>query len=552
MSAVLRALPFALPRIGLPPSTLLVGVVAFAYALPGLFGHDPWKPEDAIGAGIVHQMLEPGYWLLPYLAGELYTEDGPFYYWVAAVFARVAATVLGVDDAARLASAAAVISTLFLMRAAARELYGRSPADAAMLVLLGCLGLLIHAHETLGELGMLAGQALAWYAIALAPRKPRKAGVALGVGLAIAVLSKGPWAAVAPAMAAIAVPALSPHWRSRAALISLFEALVVFAVPVALWAAAIAMRMPQEGWAWLAAQWHSIGVPRFGDLLYDLKVLSWAAWPAWPIALYLLWDRRRMLSDPGLLFGLVATGLTFATVVGLRELREVHTLALLPPIALLAGAGVERLRRGAVHALEWFGAITFSFFALLVWLGWIAMMTGSPERIARNFAKLEPGHVPSFEWLPFAVAILLSLAWIWVLLRSERSPYRSVLFWACGATLLWGLIMTLLLSWIDYGKTYRPVAQTMAAALRKAYPAGVRCIESRGLGQSQRAALDYHAGIVTRRAELHGASQCPVLLVQARPDEDDQALAKTWKRIWEGNRPRDKERYRLYVRARRS
>jgi hypothetical protein len=54
---------------------------------------------------------------------------------------------------------------------------------------------------------------------------------------------------------------------------------------------------------------------------------------------------------------------------------------------------------------------------------------------------------------------------------------------------------------------------------------------------------------VTRRAELHGTSQCPVLLVQARPDEDDRSLSRSWKRIWEGNRPRDKERYRLYVRA---
>jgi hypothetical protein len=40
-----------------------------------------------------------------------------------------------------------------------------------------------------------------------------------------------------------------------------------------------------------------------------------------------------------------------------------------------------------------------------------------------------------------------------------------------------------------------------------------------------------------------------VLLVQARPRDDDRALARDWKRIWEGNRPRDQERYRLYVRS---
>jgi hypothetical protein len=104
--------------------------------------------------------------------------------------------------------------------------------------------------------------------------------------------------------------------------------------------------------------------------------------------------------------------------------------------------------------------------------------------------------------------------------------------------------MTLLIDWIDYGRTYRPVA----LALKRAIPPGTRCIESRSLGEAQRAAFDYHAGIVTRRAESGGNAHCPVLLVQARPDDQDRTLGPGWKRIWEGNRPRDKERYRLYVR----
>ena len=194
--------------------------------------------------------------------------------------------------------------------------------------------------------------------------------------------------------------------------------------------------------------------------------------------------------------------------------------------------------------------MTFNFFGFLVWLGWFAMMTGVPAQIERNFAKLEPGHVPQFQWFGFAVAVAFTLAWLFVLFRSERSPFRAITFWAAGMALLWALIMTLWVDWIDYGKTYRPVA----AALKLALPAGEPCIESRGLGEAQRAAFDYHAGVVTRRAEIRGAhsggDRCPVLLVQGRPGDDDRALGPGWKRIWEGNRPRDKERYRLYQRPR--
>jgi hypothetical protein len=219
---------------------------------------------------------------------------------------------------------------------------------------------------------------------------------------------------------------------------------------------------------------------------------------------------------------------------------------------MLAGAGVERLRRGAGNALAWFGAICFSFFGVLVWLGWMAMVTGVPSQIARNFEKLEPGHATHFETLPFALALMLSAAWIIILWRSERSAYRSVLFWASGATLVWGLVMTLWLSWIDYGKSYQAVALSLSEAVHKAAPSENACIQSSNLGESQRAALDYHANIVTQRMETTAipsrkSAHCPLLLVQAGPGDDDREWSPQWRRVWEGNRPRDRERYRLYV-----
>ncbi len=537
----IAAAPF---RISLPPTTLVLCVLALAYALPGLFGHDPWKPEDAIGAGIVTQMLSHGEWLLPRLAGSLYVDDGPFYYWFAAAFAKLAGFAFGVDDAARLASAAFVIATLWLLRGAARELYGRAQADGSMLVLLGSLGLLVHAHELLGELGMLFGQALALNGAALAPRKPHKGAVTLGLGLAAAVLSKGPLFAIAPAATALLVWPLSARWRTRRYAIGLAEALAAFAAPLALWGALIAVKVPADGAAWYAAQWPGFSLPTIDTMLYHLQVLSWSAWPAWPIALWLLWDRRRMLGEPGLLFAVLACATTLTMLLLTRDTREVQSLPVLLPLALLAGPGVERLRRGAVNALVWFGGMCFTFFAVLVWLGWIAMMTGAPQSFARSFTRLEPGFAPAFQWLAFLVALAFTAGWIIVLLRSDsRSPYRSVLYWACGATLLWCLFMTLWLGWIEYGKTYRPVARSLAAALQRAFPRGAPCIEGRNLGESQRGALDYHAGIVT----VNGR-RCPALLVQARPGEDD-AVGAGWRRVWEGNRPRDHERYRLYVRT---
>lgn len=532
-------------RLPLPLPPVLLLLLGFAYILPGLLGHDPWKTEDAIGTGIVHRMLNHGEWLVPSLAGEPFLKDGALYYWIAAGFAWLGSPVLELHSAARLASGAFMLLVLVLVRLAARELYGKPEGDGAALALLGSLGLFLHAHENLGEIGMLAAHALALYAVALSRRRPALAAVLLGAGWGAAFLCKGMGAALIPLLTAAVVPLACRDWRTRRYAAALALAAVVGAAMSGAWLLAAHLHASAPLAAWLAYQVQSLAAPTRATVADYGVTLSWAAWPAWPIALWILWAWRRRLAEAGAAYPLAALAVAGTIVAMTPGNREVNSLPLLLPLALLAGASVPLLRRGAASALAWFGAMTFSFFGGLVWLGWFAMMTGVPEQIARNFAKLEPGHVPQFQWFEFMVAAAVTLAWLFILVRSERSPFRCITFWAAGVALLWSLIMTLWIDWIDYGRTYRPVA----LALKRALPPGTRCIESRSLGEAQRAAFDYHAGVVTHRAEIHDRSRCPVLLVQAHPEDEDRLANAGWRRIWEGSRPRDKERYRLYVKA---
>ena len=528
----------------LPRAPVLFALLLLAYLLPGLVGHDPWKTADATGIGVVHQMLEHGQWIVPYLAGEPYLKDGPFHYWIAALTAKLFGLVLAPHDGARLATGVMMAAVVAFVHLAGRELYGRTEGMGAVLALLGCLGLLAHAHETLGEISMLAGQALAWYGIALAPRKPQRAGWLLGAGLVVAVLSKGVPAVVAPITVALAAPLASSSWLRREYLVNLIQALLMILVLCGGWLALAESRSSGLALAWWHANATQFAAPPSPAVLgYWGQTLAWALWPAWPLALWTLWEGRRRTIEPGTRVLIAAVAVTFAVLLFLSDPREVYALPLLLPLALLAGAGVPSLRRGAANALAWFGAMSAGLLGALMWLGWFAMMTDFPPTIARNFAKLEPGHVPQFSWAVFAVALAFTLAWLWLILRGERSVFRSVTFWAAGITLLWGLAMTLILSWIDYGKSYRTVAQ----ALRKNIPADTRCIESRGLGEAQRAVFDYHAEVVTQRLERNAEGRCALLLIQAREGESDN-IGPGWKFLWEGRRPRDRERFRLYQR----
>ena len=549
-------LPLPLPMTGLL-------ILAAAYCLLGLMPHDPWKTEDAIGIGIVHRMLISGglhAWLVPNLAGEPYLQDGPLYYALAAFCAKVLSFALATHDGARLASALCIATTLWFLRAAGREFFspvandndkGRTvEGDGAALIMIGTLGLFVHAHEVLAENGALAGMALAWYGLARARGNAIRGGLWFGLGIAIALWTKGPTPAIPVIVAALASPLLGSAWRTRAQVQFLAISAAIVLVVAFGWYAALHAQNAALPLAWWQTQYDIFANPTWERALEQLQLLSWATWPAWPLAAWALRERRHRLRNDAILPVAAAVALGLAMFLFTRDVNEVFAMPMMLPLALAAGAGVPALRRGAANALGWFGAMTFTTGAILVWLGWFAMMTGMPRQIALNFAKLEPGHVPQFGALAFAIATALTLTWVFLLWRSERSLHRCTAFWAAGVVLVWGLATTLWLPWIDYGKTYRPVATSLASILKSVNPGGARCIASRGLGEAQRAAFDYHAAIATQRLEIHERNGCTLLLIQARAGEasaPDQP-GSGWRRVWEGNRPRDRERFRLYVR----
>jgi 4-amino-4-deoxy-L-arabinose transferase-like glycosyltransferase len=552
----------AAPRIALPLARIPLLILVAVWLLPGLIGHDPWKTDDAVGIGIVHQFASHGDWLLPRLAGEHYAGDGPLFYWIAAAFAKLLGGLVAQHDAARLAAGACIALTLVFLRLAGRAFHGdgrhdsdrggddsHSRGNSVMLLFMGCTGLVLHAHETINETALLAGLACAYYGAALVPGRTYAAGIALGCGLGAAFLATG-FAPILPLLIALlATPLFVSDWRSRGAALALACCVAVLLPWVALWPALLYARSPElfADW-WYQAVLAALGRgPDLAATAYAFKTLAWFAFPAWPIAFWALWLYRRKPGSAAVSVPLIAliSGLGLACLA--RSHGELPLLPLLLPLALLGGQVLHDLRRGAANSLAWFGTMTFSLLGGLIWLGYWALQTGFPPRIAANATRLEPGFVAHFAWLPLIAAVAVTLGWIALIQMSERSTQRSVTFWTAGLALFWALTMLLWLPWIDYGKSYRSVAQALKASLPK-HPG---CIDSEGLGEAQRAAFDYHAGIVTLRTEIRRQQNCPLLLVQSNARLAEERPGAPWSKIWEGNRVGDRtEKFRLYTKAR--
>lgn len=517
---------FAKPARFLPQFGLVL--LCAAWLLPGLIGHAPWKGGD--GEHFV------ALWTWQQQGLSLQADRPPLYYWTAAATAWLTSPFLGLADGARLASGLFVALALWFTGRAAQALYGGEYRWAAVLTLLGCVGLLVRGHELNAHTAQLAAAAIMLDGLARLPQGARNGGL-VAVGAALLALAGGTAEALLLLLLALGLPLLLDDWRSTAARQALAwgagGALAFFAV----WAAYLSARqIPLAAMLgldrWLAAE----GLRP----AYYPGILGWFAWPAWPLAAWAIYRGRRQWRVPGLALPALAFVALLLLYAFASHPGEERGLVLLLPLALLGAAGLLGLRRGAAHALLWFAVMLFGFIGLVFWIYWSAHDLGSPARTAQRLVKL--GMIGVGELRPWALGlgVLITLAWVGFLVWVPRSPLRPILAWTAGMTFIWVLLLALFQGPLDRRLSYAGVAAELTARVPPA-----ACIHARQVRSQQRLLLAYHSGLRLLPAD----AGCDWLLIETRQRGAEPRMAPGWVKQWEGARPGDRsDRFHLYVR----
>ena len=531
-----------------PGKAVMLGLLCLVWLVTGLVGHDPWKPDEAYSFGLIYSILQSGDWLVPTLAGEPLMDKPPLYYWTAAVFAKLFSSLLPLHDGARLASGFYSALTLLFTGLAGRKLYGENRGWAAAIILIGCLGMLVHAHQILTDLALLSGCAMMLYGFSHSQERSLRAGIWIGLGIGIGFMSKGFIAAILFALIAALLPALFKAWRKRQYFLSLCIAVLVSLPWLTIWPWLLYQHSPQlfTDWAWThnIGRWFTYARGGAGQQsFYYLQNLPWLAWPALPLAVWVVWkSRHRLAQRDDLQLPLVSFAVMLVTLSLVPDIQEAYALPMLLPIALLAAASLSMLKRGAANALDWFGLMVFALLAILMWWGWAGLLLDNQAKITHWLKDYQPSFEPALHTSAFTLAIVATVLWLILVWRVGRSMRRAVVNWAGGITLIWILAMTLWLPWLDSGKSYR----NMVVSLKRAMPHQYNCIRRENLGDGQRAMLHYFGDITTQK---DARKDCDLRLIQGKKLSLSMQDTAHWEKIWEGSRMDDKnEHYRLYRR----
>jgi 4-amino-4-deoxy-L-arabinose transferase-like glycosyltransferase len=334
-------------------------------AFGGLGGRDVMRKAESRCAQTAQEMLASGDWVLPTFGGEPRLEKPPLMYWLIVAVSEPAGHVT--EKTAMIPVVLSGLGVVLIVMAWGVWLGGLRTGVFAAVALATMPGVFVKGHHIEVEMTLTVFVTLAMWLLARRwmgwSRSPSEMALAI-VALALAFLTKGPPTLVFP----IATFAILAAWgwrhteyRARASVgIWLILGVVIALLAIAPWALAILSRHPGAATQW----WEEILSKRVGSedashsaglLYYFLRL--WPLMLPWLLFAPLAWwtaDTPENRRQRALLLSWSLGCLVVFSLFGGK--RWYYLLPVFPPVALLAGAGLDAWTRGLAGRAHRWGA----------------------------------------------------------------------------------------------------------------------------------------------------------------------------------------------------
>jgi len=415
------------------------------------------EPREGL---VVWQLTHEGSWILPRRAGPTGIEvpsKPPLFHWLGAMTSLVRGST---DEwSIRFPSAALSLISLLCVFAAGTALWSPRAGLFSALALMTMFEWARAATGARVDMTLTFGLQIAFLSLLFFLRS-RAPGwlVPLYLGMALAVLGKGPVGVALPGLVALVMLGLTRDTSFLRQMRLGYGALVV-GVLAGSW---YAMALIVGGWQFFYKQILAENVFTFLDsqkfggghrhtVFYMLGALLLGLMP-WTICLPglagRLWRNRRQLTlSDARVYLLVWTAVVFAFYALAASKRSVYLLSLYPAVALLLGWWADEQSRAPADEDRWLGYVirwvSWSLAGLLAVLFVIVLLEslGLPlcmsvqrwlPRSAQRYAPWISETVRSGHW-PLMGLLLIAAAWPYAAVRPAASPG-----WVARLAGLWG------------------------------------------------------------------------------------------------------------------
>lgn len=429
------------------------------------------------------------------------------------------------------------------------------------------MGMVRYVHEMTTDVAFYTGTTVAIYGIALllgTPERWRSAGLWMGVGTGMALMSKGFFVPAILSMVGFALLVLVPSLRSRDTAKAIAMAALVM-LPFLLWPVLLYLRdYPQfVEWFWKnnVGRFLGFSVNELGAgnrPFYFVEDAPWFVFPTFPLAVIGLLMVPRDWRTPAVLLPLllIVAGMTLLLISASGRVH--YLLPLFSSFALLAAPALLRLPAWFLVGWNGFVRLLFSAVVIGVWaLWWSIRMPGTPLEarpfpfLAEYFSRWLPlDYTPGNQMVACILAVVIALFWLASFRLSARDARHTAYIWLVGMAAVWSTIFTLLLPWIDETKSYRGVLANLMQTV-DTLPEKDGCMNGYLIGESIPALIQYwHGGRIVLPANF-ASTTCPMMLVLQRNSETDNGFPG-WRVVWRGQRLLNTsgKQFRLYVRQR--
>jgi 4-amino-4-deoxy-L-arabinose transferase-like glycosyltransferase len=418
----------------------LLGALVF---LPGLGRRDLWNPDEARYAEVAREMRLLGHWSVPHLNGEVYAQKPPLFFWAIAGAAWLTG---GLDEtAARLPSALSAVAAILLVYRIGDRYFGRRAAWLAAAAFATCFKVLWQGR--FGQIDMMLTALVLlgiWFWVRGSTEGRPGFYPLFFISAGLATLAKGPVGLLPPLLSILAFLAVTRNRtefrRLRIGLGLLLWAAVVLAwlIPAGLSGGAEYLQqiVLKQNLTRYADPWH-----HFQPWYYYLTVIPGEFFP-WslllPTAIIVGWKHLQGKARSSFLFCLCWMVVTIVFFSVSPAKRSVYVLTMYPAMALLLGAGLDRLAAEWPSWRRWWLVVPFGLTAAVALAIVVALPTAGR---VRTEAILLGGDSFVWELTALFVALLMGATyacwagWSGAVFRAAASLAAGIALTALGVML---------------------------------------------------------------------------------------------------------------------